>query len=64
MKLSILISIALIIFIISFLPIDTNGQIVVKTYDSQWKIVEDYLNKGLPKSALTEVKKNISTGKK
>lgn len=57
MKLPIFISTVLIEIIVSFLPINTNAQIPIKSYDSQWKIVESYLNKDLPKSALPVVKK-------
>lgn len=38
-----------------FFTMKTNGQI--KTYDNEWKIVENYINNGLPSSALKEVKK-------
>jgi len=57
MKLLVFYLFLFIILIISILPLKVNGQIVTKTYDKQWKIVENYLQKGLPKSALPEVKK-------
>ncbi|WP_229208899.1 alpha-2-macroglobulin family protein [Dyadobacter luticola] len=35
----------------------TNAQLAPKTYSPQWKIVEEAMQKGLPKSALEEVNK-------
>jgi hypothetical protein len=42
----------------------TNAQNIIKTYDTQWKIIEAYQTKGLPKSALEEVKKIYELAKK
>ena len=40
------------------------GQVPVKKYEKEWKKIEDFANKGLPKSALTEVKKLYDLAKK
>ena len=64
MKLSALLSFCFITLFISFLPMHTNGQNLVKTYSSQWKIVEDAIKKGLPESAREEVKKIYELAKK
>ena len=42
----------------------SNSQIPVKNYDKQWKNVEQFSQKGLPKSALEEVKKIYTIAKK
>ncbi|MBL7764064.1 MAG: alpha-2-macroglobulin, partial [Chitinophagaceae bacterium] len=41
-----------------------SSQSTIKNYDAEWKKVEGFVKKGLPKSALTEVKKIYSLAKK
>jgi hypothetical protein len=53
--------IALLIF---YFPMNTNGQHSIRTYDQQWKIVEQHMRDNLPKSALEEVKKIYQLAKK
>ncbi len=50
--------------IILLLAINVHGQKPVNKYDASWKKVEALVNKGLPKSALAEVKKIYSLAKK
>ena len=51
--------------IITFLTIFTAGNAQsIRNYPSQWKKVEDYLNKKQPRSALVEVKKIYALAKK
>src|SRR5688572_23642488 len=45
------------------LSIDTWAQQPVRHYDSEWKKVMAFVEKGLPKSALVEVKKIYSLAK-
>ncbi len=45
------------ITLFSFFVMNTHGQPPVKNYEKEWKKVEDFTGKGLPKSALAEVKK-------
>ncbi|MDZ4807019.1 MAG: alpha-2-macroglobulin family protein, partial [Bacteroidota bacterium] len=47
--------VTLILF--ALLVMKTNGQNPIKNYDKEWKKVEGFAQKGLPKSALEEVKK-------
>jgi hypothetical protein len=53
-----------ITLLIFYFPMNTNGQNVIKNYVQQWKIVEEYTQKKLPKSALEEVKKIYQLAKK
>ena len=47
---------SLFVTLFSLFAMDINSQ-SVKNYESAWKQVEDFVKKGLPKSALSEVKK-------
>ncbi len=42
----------------------SNSQPAIKQYDKEWKKVEQFSQKGLPKSALEEVKKIYALAKK
>ena len=44
--------------------VNAGSQAPIKNYEKEWKKVEDFVNKGLPKSALTEVKKLYVLAKK
>src|SRR6185503_6080874 len=50
--------------IFSLFVINANGQVPVKKYEKEWKKIENLVDKGLPKSALTEVKKLYDLAKK
>ncbi len=56
------ISLTLILF--SFFAMGTSGQSPVKDYAKEWKKVEDFTKKQLPKSALEEVTKIYALAKK
>jgi len=43
---------------------NSHSQTPVKNYDKEWKKVEQFSQKGLPQSALTEVKKIYALAKK
>ena len=53
-----------ITLLIFYFPMNTNGQNTIKTYDQQWKIVEEHRQNKLPKSAMEEVKKIYQLAKK
>lgn len=53
-----------ILLLTSLLTMNASSQNPVKNYDKEWKTVEDFTNKGLPKSALEEVKKIYTLAKK
>ncbi|MEO7983630.1 MAG: alpha-2-macroglobulin, partial [Bacteroidota bacterium] len=53
----------LIIILFSLFTMNTRGQNPVKNYEKEWKIVEDFTKKGLPKSALDQVKKIYTLAK-
>src|SRR6188768_3836286 len=54
-----------ILVVTIFLTVSITGNAQsVKTYSAEWKKVEDYVNKKLPKSALVEVKKIYALAKK
>ena len=55
--------ISLTIVLFSFLAMNTSGQNPIKNYDKEWKKVGAFSQKGLPKSALAEVKKIYSLAK-
>ncbi len=55
------ISVTLLLF--ALLVMKTNGQNPIKNYDKEWKKVEGFAQKGLPKSALEEVKKIYTLAK-
>ncbi|MBO9657268.1 MAG: alpha-2-macroglobulin, partial [Chitinophagaceae bacterium] len=48
----------------SLIAMNSNSQIPIKNYDPAWKKVEGFVNKNLPASALTEVKKIYELAKK
>lgn len=48
----------------SLLTMNSNSQPPVKNYEAEWKKVEEFTNKGLPKSALAEVQKIYALAKK
>ena len=52
--------------IVLFILFDINAssQQPIKNYEKEWKKVEDFVKKDLPKSALTEVKKIYALAKK
>ncbi|MBL7748659.1 MAG: alpha-2-macroglobulin, partial [Chitinophagaceae bacterium] len=50
--------------LVSIVSMSANSQIPVKNYEKEWKKVEAFTEKGLPKSALTEVKKIYDLAKK
>lgn len=50
--------------LLGLFTMNANGQTPIKKYDKEWKRIEDLVNKGLPKSALTEVKKLYALAKK
>jgi hypothetical protein len=43
---------------------NANSQAPVKNYEKEWKKADDFVNKGLPKSALTEARKIYDLAKK
>ena len=56
-------TIFLTVILLSLFIMDTNGQTPIKNYEKEWKRVDDAVNKGLPKSALEEVKKIYTLAK-
>ncbi|MFN8291119.1 MAG: alpha-2-macroglobulin family protein [Chitinophagaceae bacterium] len=64
MNLSALKRYLLFILFTSFIVMNARSQNPVKNYEKEWKKVEEYTNKGLPKSALEEVKKIYALAKK
>jgi hypothetical protein len=50
------------LLLVSLLNLD--AQTPIKNYEKEWKKVEDFVNKNLPKSALHEVKKIYELAKK
>lgn len=50
--------------LISLISMSASSQTPVKKYEKEWKKVDDLVNKELPKSALTEVKKIYDLAKK
>lgn len=50
--------------LISFFCMPANSQTPVKNYEKEWKKVDAFVEKGLPQSALTEVKKIYTLAKK
>src|SRR5258705_4528117 len=54
----------LVLSVFSLFVMNADGQVPVKKYEKEWKKIEDFVNKGLPKSALTEVKKLYDLAKK
>lgn len=56
--------VALIAALFSLITMNANSQPSVKNYDAAWKKVEGFVKKGLPASALTEVKSIYTQAKK
>jgi uncharacterized protein YfaS (alpha-2-macroglobulin family) len=56
-------SISLTIILFSFFAMKTSGQTPLKNYAKEWKRVEAFAKKGLPKSALEEVRKIYTLAK-
>lgn len=56
-------TIGIFIALFSLFYMDANSQ-PIKTYESNWKRVEDFVKKNLPKSALVEVRKIYELAKK
>ena len=54
----------LLVTILSLFAMTSFGQSPIKNYEKEWKKVEDFVSKGLPKSALTEVKLIYALAKK
>ncbi|HLG40993.1 MAG TPA: hypothetical protein VI461_15035, partial [Chitinophagaceae bacterium] len=54
----------LVIISLSLFNMNAAGQQPVKNYEKEWKKIDDLVNKNLPKSALTEVKKIYTLAKK
>lgn len=52
------------LILLCFFSLNVNGQTPIKNYEKEWKKIEDFVNKGLPKSALAEVKKLYDLAKK
>lgn len=52
------------IFINCFFLLFAKGQQPIKNYEKEWKKVEDFVKKGLPKSAFTETKKIYDLAKR
>lgn len=55
---------AVLTLIISLLTMSAGSQTPVKNFEKEWKRVEDFTKKGLPRSALDEVKKIYALAKK
>ncbi len=64
MKLPLTRKLFLIITFFSLFIMKASSQNPVKNYEKEWKRIEDFVSKGLPKSALTEVKKLYDLAKK
>ncbi|MGN6291561.1 MAG: alpha-2-macroglobulin family protein [Chitinophagaceae bacterium] len=56
--------VALIAALFSLITMNANSQPPIKNYDAAWKKVEGFVKKGLPASALTEVKNIYTQAKK
>lgn len=63
MNLSLTKKLFLIISFFSLFSLNARAQNPIKNYDKEWKKIDDFVKKGLPKSALTEVKKLYSLAK-
>src|SRR5258705_10837790 len=53
-----------LIVALASLSVNTNGQNPIKNYEKEWKKVEGFVKKNLPKSALIEVRKIYNLAKK
>ncbi|HMK26878.1 MAG TPA: alpha-2-macroglobulin family protein [Chitinophagaceae bacterium] len=54
----------LVFSLFSLFVMNADGQVPVRKYEKEWKKIEGLVDKGLPKSALTEVKKLYDLAKK
>ena len=64
MKMQLLKNLFLTVSLFSLFTMNANSQQPIKNYEKEWKKVEGFVQKGLPKSALTEVKKIYTLAKK
>lgn len=64
MKMQLLKNLFLTVSILSLFTMNASSQQPIKNYEKEWKKVEGFVQKGLPKSALTEVKKIYALAKK
>ena len=64
MKMQLLKNLFLTVSLFSLFTMNANSQQPIKNYEKEWKKVEGFVQKGLPKSALTEVKKIYALAKK
>jgi len=64
MNMKIVKNFSLTIILSGLFAMNTNGQNPIKNYDAEWKKVEAFSKKGLPKSAMEELKKIYILAKK
>jgi hypothetical protein len=64
MKFQLTLSLILLTLFFTLFTMDSNAQQPIKKYEKEWKKAEDFVKKGLPKSALAEVKKIYELAKK
>ncbi len=64
MKMQLLKNLFLTVSLFSLFTMNASSQQPIKNYDKEWKKVEGFVQKGLPKSAFTEVKKIYALAKK
>lgn len=64
MKMQLLKNLLLTVSLFSLFTMNASSQQPIKNYEKEWKKVEGFVQKGLPKSALTEVKKIYALAKK
>ena len=54
----------LLTFFFNLITMSTRSQEIIKTYEKNWKTVDEFVKKNLPKSAFAEVKKIYAQAKK
>src|SRR5882724_329198 len=64
MKIQLSKNLFLVTILIGLSVLHANSQAPIKNYEKEWKLVEGFAKKNLPKSALTEVKKIYGLAKK
>lgn len=64
MKMQLIKNLFLTVSLFSLFTMNASSQQPIKNYEKEWKKVEGFVQKGLPKSALTEVKKIYALAKK
>ncbi|MBL7725435.1 MAG: alpha-2-macroglobulin [Chitinophagaceae bacterium] len=64
MKMQLLKNLLLTVSLFSLFTMNASSQQPIKNYEKEWKKVEGFVQKGLPKSALSEVKKIYALAKK